>query len=316
MDEKYFTLRTGAAIPCQGFGTGVVRRYIRNKYLFVRARIRPVLSSIKHLRLHPSLKADLFAADAVRMAYRGGVRLFDTGRIYGHSEPVIGQVLREEGVRREDVFITTKVSDMDVTRAASPDTVAGNLTDSLRYLQTDYVDAYLLHWPSGDWRAIYQAMEAEYHAGRARAIGVCNFTVENFRELAEVAAVEPMICQLELHPLNSKRAVRDYCREHNILVMAHTPTGRMCEAIRACKPLQDLAAKYHKTIAQVILRWHYQNGVVPIVATTSPAHLAENQAIFDFALTESDMAAIEALDEGLVLLPGCGIDDPNYIYNL
>ena len=125
-----------------------------------------------------------------------------------------------------------------------------------------------------------------------------------------------MIHQTELHPLNSKKEIRQYCKEHGILIMAHTPTGRMGKQIRQNKTLQELANKHNKTIAQIIVRWHYQNGVVPIIATKSIKHMQENKDIFDFSLTEDDMAAIEYIDEGLVLLPGNGIDDPNYIYNL
>lgn len=310
------TLRDGTPVPFIGFGTGVVRRYTRNLPLFLRFRIRPILSSIKHLRLNGILKQDLFTKSYVKQAYREGLRFFDSGRIYAYSEKIIGECMRELVVKRSDVFILTKVSDMDVMREATPHSVAGNLDISLGYLGTDYADAYLVHWPSGDWKGIYKDMEREYERGRVRAIGVCNVTVDHLRDLAAVATVEPMIVQLELHPLNSKRALRDYAREHGILVMAHTPTGRMCEKICASKTLQELAARHGKSIAQIIIRWHYQNGVVPVVATTSAEHMRENQDIFNFELSEQEIAAIEALDEGYVLLPGCGITDPNYIYNL
>lgn len=314
--NKERTLRTGQTIPAIGFGTGVVRRYSRNPWLFMKARIRPILSSIKHVRLHPELVSDLYMPRIVDQAIQMNYRLFDCGRIYGYSEVMVGNGILRSEKRREDFFLVTKISDMDVTRSVSPNDVRGNLEDSLRYLKTSYVDAYLLHWPHGDWIDIYRQMEVLYEEGLARAIGVCNFTISRFVELEKYARIMPMICQLELHPLNTKKEVREYCKEHGILVMAHTPTGRICEKIRENKALQDLARTHKKTIAQIIIRWHYQNNVIPVIATKTPVHMCENLDIFDFSLSEEEMQMVEAQNEGYVMLPGNGIDDPNYIYNL
>ena len=316
MNEESVLLRNGKTIPAVGFGTGVVLRYSRNPLLFLRSRMRAVLSSIKHRRLSPGLKSDLYMKRTVKQAIQMGYRLFDCGRIYGYSEVVVGRGVDASAKAREDFFLVTKVSDMDVVRHASPNDVRGNLMDSLRYLGTSYVDAYLLHWPHGDWIDIYRQMEDLHDEGLVHAIGVCNFTVAHFTELEKHARVMPMVCQLELHPSNTKKAIREYCKEHGIVVMAHTPTGRMCERIRQNKVLQELAHRHGKTIAQIILRWHYQNNVVPIVATQNPVHMRENLDVFDFSLSEEEMQMIEAQDEGYVILLGNGIDDPNYIYNL
>lgn len=310
------TLRTGQTIPAIGFGTGVVRRYSRNPWLFMKTRTRYILSSIKHLRVHPELVSDLYMPRIVDQAIQMNYRLFDCGRIYGYSEVMVGNGILRSEKRREDFFLVTKISDMDVTRSVSPNDVRGNLEDSLCYLKTSYVDAYLLHWPHGDWIDIYRQMEVLYEEGLARAIGVCNFTISHFVELEKYARIMPMICQLELHPLNTKKEVREYCKEHGILVMAHTPTGRICEKIRENKALQDLARTHKKTIAQIIIRWHYQNNVIPVIATKTPVHMCENLDIFDFSLSEEEMQMVEAQNEGYVMLPGNGIDDPNYIYNL
>ena len=303
-------------VPAIGFGTGVVKRYTRNPYLFAKVYLRYILSSVKHRKLHKNLYSDLHMSDIVAAAVRENYRLFDSGRIYAYSEPSIGKGLAKAKIAREEIFLTTKISDMDITRECSPKTVEGNLANSLRYLNTEYIDAYLLHWPHGDWTDIYHQMEAVYRKGLARAIGVCNFQMEHFRQLERSSTVRPMLCQLELHPLHSRREIREYCDAHDIVIMAHTPTGRMCEKIRTNPVLQELAEKYSKTIAQIILRWHYQNGVVPVVATTSPAHMRENRDIFDFDISSEDMEKIEGIDEQYVMLPGNGIDDPNYIYNL
>lgn len=319
MDEKAFKLRNGVEVPFIGFGTGVVKRYSRNTPLFIRARIRPVLSAVKHLsykKLHSVYQQDFSMDKVIDKALTEGYSLYDTGRIYGHSEVEIGKALVRNHLQRKHLFISTKISDMDLFRKCSPSDVAGNLRLSLKYLHTDYLDAYLLHWPHGNWLDIYKQMEDIYKKNIIRAIGVCNFNMEHFKLLEEHCTIMPMIHQTELHPLNSKKEIRQYCKEHGILIMAHTPTGRMGKQIRQNKTLQELANKHNKTIAQIIVRWHYQNGVVPIIATKSIKHMQENKDIFDFSLTEDDMAAIEYIDEGLVLLPGNGIDDPNYIYNL
>ena len=162
----------------------------------------------------------------------------------------------------------------------------------------------------------YRQIENIYEAGLARSIGVCNFHLEHFLRLEQCCRIMPMLHQTELHPLNSKKEIREYCKKNGIVIMAHTPTGRMCEMIRQNAVLKELAKKYNKTIAQIIVRWHYQNGIVPIIATKSAAHMKENADIFDFALSASDMDMIESIDRGEVLLPGNGMDDPRYIWNL
>jgi len=316
LEKALYKLVTGVEVPAIGFGTGVVRAYSRNPALFLRRRIRPLLSSIKHMRMHRQFYSDLYMDRVVEKAIQKGYRLFDSGRIYGWSEPMIGRGINRSGIDREELFLVSKISDMDLTRKTSPDTVLDNLKISLRYLRADYLDAYLLHWPHGDWVSIYKEMESAYDEGLVRAIGVCNFHMEHFQELEAHAKYMPMICQTELHPLNSKKELRTYCRDHGILMIAHTPTGRMCERIRNSKVLRELARVHNKTIAQIIVRWHYQNGVVPIIATMSGEHMQENQDIFDFELTSAEMDSIEGMDERYVMLPGNGIDDPRYIYNL
>ena len=319
MQDKRFILRNGVEIPFIGFGTGVVKRYIRKPSLFVKWRVRPVLGGARRLYfkgVYKFLQQDFGMGRVIAEAISKGYTLMDTGRIYGHSEVEIGKAVISSNVKRSDFFINTKVSDMDLFRECSPDDVEGNFRLSLKYLQTDYVDGYLLHWPHGNWLDIYRQMEDIYEAGLARSIGVCNFHLEHFMRLEQSCRVMPMLHQTELHPLNSKKEIRQYCKKNGILIMAHTPTGRMCNMIRQNEILKKLAEKHNKTIAQIIVRWHYQNGVVPIIATQSTVHMDENMDIFDFELSESDMDMIESIDQGEVLLKGNGIDDPKYIWNL
>ena len=257
---------------------------------------------------------DIFASKIIKNAYNSGIKLFDSGRIYGYSEKFIGNALN--GINRETFSIVTKVSDMDIERSVSPNTVEGNLADSLRYLRSDYVDCYLLHWAHGNWVNIYLDMEKMYKSGKAKSLGVCNFAISDFEILAKRCTVWPHVCQTELHPFNSKPQLQLYCREHSIALMAHTPTGRMCEKIVNNEVLRSIAQKYNKTIAQIIIRWHVQNQIIPIIATVSKNHMVENLNIFDFELSTNDMANIQSLDENYVILKSNGIDNPKYIYNL
>jgi 2,5-diketo-D-gluconic acid reductase len=124
-----------------------------------------------------------------------------------------------------------------------------------------------------------------------------------------------MIIQNEIHPLNTQVEIRKYCKENNILLMAHTPTARMGEEIKNNDVLNGLANKYNKSIAQIIIRWHYQNGIIPIISTTNRLHMMENNNIFDFELSSNEMDSIDSLDRNYFLIKTRGIDDPNYKYN-
>lgn len=312
--ENYIELSNGYKIPPISYGTGVIKKYSRNKFQYIKANIRPLLSTIKHMKLSKVWVMDFKGEEIIKEAYDVGFRMFDSGRIYGHSELVIGNALKN--IDRDGYFLTTKISDMDIERELSPNTVKENFDNSLKYLNTDHADLYLLHWPYGNWIDIYKGIEEEYKKGRTKAIGVCNFKVENFEKLAKECEITPHVCQTELHPLNSKKDIREYCKKHNIVLMAHTPTGHMIEQIKTNKTLNELAKKYDKSLAQIILRWHIQNGVIPVVWTTDKEHMKQNLDIFDFSLSKEDMEKIESLDEGFVVLNSDGIDDPKYIYNL
>ncbi|WP_251212535.1 aldo/keto reductase [Adlercreutzia murintestinalis] len=303
-----------ASIPFIGFGTGVVRRYSRNRMLRIKTVAKRTLIALKNRRPSKEALIDRHMDKIVKDAYECGFRMFDAGRIYGYCEQMIGQGLH--GIDRSSYFLTTKVSDMDLSRPCSSGDVSGNLGDSLRYLQTEYVDAYLLHWPHGNWEDIYHQMEREYKEGRARHLGVCNFGVNDLERLWGVCEVAPTFNQIECNPYHSQSDVRLWCAEHNVRVMAHTPTFRMRQEIASEPVLTGLAREKGKTVAQIILRWHYQNDVIPIVSTTSHEHLKEDVDIMGFDLSDDEMNLIDSLDKGQSLFAGIGIDDPLYVYNL
>lgn len=297
-----------------GFGVSIVNRFTRNRMLHFKDTMMGVLSSVKHMKLSPTLTYRRNAHKIVRGAYDAGFRIFDTARIYGFSEAELGKGL--SGIPRENYFICTKVSDMDLTRMGGASDVRGNLMNSLADLQMDYVDLYLLHWPSGDWVDMYAQMCELHKEGLARNIGVCNFSLEHFAELEKHPDLEmPSYCQIESHPLYHNQEVIDYCAQKGIRVIAHTPTGRMCPEIRRNTVIREIGEKYGMSVAQVILRWHMQRGIIPITHTKSLQHINENTAVRQFTLSEEEMRRIDSVETGKKFFTKIGIDNPNYAFN-
>lgn len=309
--DKSYVLDNGLTLPWISFGTGVVWKYVRNKKLFLKVNFREVLSSVKHLELNRELKGNLFCKKYLGQAYDVGFRMFDTGRIYGYSEKYIGETVAQ----KDGTILVTKCSAMDITRSCSPNTVKGNLEISLANLGVNCVDVYLLHWPEGDWMNYYGQIMDQYKSGKCRAYGACNLNIDHLAQIEAAGLELPMIVQTELHPLNSKCALRDYCKKHNILLEAHTPTARGSKELANTDVMKRLTRKYKKTSVQITLRWHYQNGVIPVVSTFSKEHMTENLDIFDFELTSEEIVEIESLNKDYVLLDSNGIDDSKYIYN-
>lgn len=168
--------------------------------------------------------------------------------------------------------------------------------DSLERLGLDYVDLYLVHWPvKGKTKDTWRALEKLYKDKKVRAIGVCNFHVHHFEELLKDAEIVPMVNQIELHPLLSQEPIREYCNEHNIVVEAYSPLGS--GKILNHPVIQEIAEKYNKTVAQVLLRWDIQIGVVTIPKSTHKERIYENADIYDFELTQEDMDNINALNK-------------------
>ena len=231
---------------------------------------------------------------AVRWALELGYRHVDTAAIYG-NERGVGRAIRDSGVRREDVFVTTKVWN-DAQRAGH-DAVLRAFDASLDRLGFDYVDLYLIHWPvKGRYQEAWRAVEAVYAAGRAKAIGVSNFLVHHLEDLLREAEGKPMVNQVELHPRLVHSELTDYCRRQGIVVEAWSPLmkGKAADIPQ----VRDLAQRYGKTPAQVVLRWNLQRGIVTIPKSVRRERLAENADLFDFELTPQDQDSIDRLDRG------------------
>lgn len=231
-------------------------------------------------------------AETVRVALDAGYRHIDTAQVYG-NEAQVGAAIVDSRLPREELFVTTKMNPMNHGYASTRDA----LDESLRKLRTPYLDLYLLHWPSPEKAAYlesWRACEALLAAGKSRAIGVSNLTVEDLAWLAEESATVPAVNQVELHPSFQQVALRRYHEAHGIITEAWGPIAQG-ESLRD-PTIQTLATKHGKSAAQVILRWHVQLGIVPLCKSVTPARIRENLAILDFALDDDDMRTIAALD--------------------
>jgi diketogulonate reductase-like aldo/keto reductase len=228
----------------------------------------------------------------VRFGLSIGYRLIDTAALYG-NERSIGSVLRESGVPREELFVTTKLWNTD--QGYEPALQA--FESSLDRLGMDYVDLYLVHWPlpqlmAGTW----SAMEEILASGQTRAIGVCNFLPHHLTRLLEFATVPPALDQVEFHPRLQQPDLQAFCREHGITLQAWAPVMR--GRVNDVPALKEIGARYGKTPAQVSIRWILQSGLTTIPKSVHEDRIAENADVYDFSLSEEEMLAIDGLDTG------------------
>lgn len=234
------------------------------------------------------------AESAVACALRVGYRLIDTAKIYGNEESV-GRAIAGSGVPREEIFVTTKLWNSD----QGFDSALKAFDESLARLGLDYIDLYLIHWPATDKRLdSWRALSEIYKQGRAKAIGVSNFTVRHLEELLDSSDVVPALNQIEFHPFIYKEQAEllDFCREHGILVEAYSPLAHAHGIDN--RLFLDLAEKYHRSPAQIMLRWAIEKGTVPIPKSGHPGRIEENFEVFDFELDPGDVELIDKIKHG------------------
>ncbi len=231
--------------------------------------------------------------EAVREALRVGYRSIDTAMIY-ENEAGVGRALKDSGIPREDIFLTTKVWNKD---QGYERTLAAFET-SLQKLGVDYVDLYLIHWPMPDedlYMDTWRALEQLYRDGKAKAIGVSNFHIPHLTRVLEEGTVVPAVNQIELHPFLSQEAIRTFCQKNGIVVEAWSPLMKGRDALTD-PVITDIAARHGKTPAQVVLRWHLQHDIIAIPKSVTPSRIQENLDIFDFVLSPDDMRQIDQLN--------------------
>lgn len=229
---------------------------------------------------------------AVRWALKAGYRSIDTAAIYG-NELGVGKAIQESGVKRDDIFLTTKVWNEDLRKRRTLEA----FNDSLERLGTDYVDLCLIHWPvKGCYKDAWKTLEDIYKSGKVKAIGVSNFLVNHLEDILADGHITPAVDQVEFHPYLRQPNLLTFCKKHNIQLEAWSPLMR--GKILTVPEILKLADKYQKTSAQIVLRWDLQHGVVTIPKSVHRERIFENIQIFDFELLPEHMALLDQLDQG------------------
>jgi len=240
-------------------------------------------------------------AEVVANSIEAGYRLIDTAQIYDNEAGVgegIKLGLERTGLKREDLFVTSKVWNFDMSKADAK----ASIEESLKKLQLDYVDLFLIHWP-GDkqYKEAWLALEELYKAGKIKAIGVSNFQVHHLEDLMTYATVKPVLNQIELHPKLAQHELREFGKQHDIKIQAWSPL--MQGELLDNHVIQAIADKHGKSPAQVILLWDIQNDVMLVVKSVKKSRLLSNADVFNFELDDEDMAALNAMNENLRVGP-------------
>ena len=260
MNEEFRVLSNGVKMPSIGFGTY-------------------------------KSGSDEETAKIIKYALETGYRQIDTASFYG-NEVGIGNGIKQSNIKREEIFLVTKLWNDDHGYKKTIEA----FNKSLERLQVEYIDLYLIHWPNKLNAETWRAFEDLYKEGKVKAIGVCNFKIGHLEELKKTAEIMPMVNQVELHPQSSKEYLLDYCNDNNIQLVAWSPIMR--GRIFSNELIIGLSEKYKKTIAQIVLRWNIQRGIIPIPKSSNEGRIKENLDIFDFELSADDMNAINSLNEG------------------
>ena len=254
---EYATLNNGVKMPMAGIGTFL---------------------------LTPD-EAETSALSALECGYR----LIDTANAYV-NEKAVGRAMKRSSLPREEIFLETKLWP---SLYEQPDVVE----KTLQRLDTDYIDLLLIHQPAGNYVAGYRQMEKSYKDGKVRAIGLSNFNQEQIQEILDICEVKPAVLQTEVHPYYQEKGLKFFLSEQKMYIQAWYPLGHGDKALLEEPLFTELGKKYGKSNAQIILRWHIQAGNIVIPGSKNPIHIKDNFALFDFALTDEEMARIAALDK-------------------
>lgn len=229
--------------------------------------------------------------NAVNTALKHGYRSIDTAAFY-QNEAGVGKAIKESGIPREEIFVTTKVwNDMQ-----GYENTLASFEESRKKLDLEYIDLFLIHWPvKGKFKDTWRALEKLYHEGKVRAIGVCNFKVHHLEDLLSSCEVKPVINQVEYHPRLTQKDVLQFCKENDIQLEAWAPLMR--GKILDHPVITELAEKYGKTPAQIVLRWDLEHEVVTIPKSVKEHRIIENADVFDFSLTSEEVEKIDHLNK-------------------
>ena len=229
------------------------------------------------------------AEASVLSALQCGYRLIDTANAYV-NEKAVGRAMRKSGIPRDEIFLETKLWPSFYEQEDA-------VEKTLQRLGTDYIDLLLIHQPAGNYVAGYRLMEKAYKEGKVRAIGLSNFTPEQVQEILDICEVKPAVLQTEVHPYSQEEELKAFLDKEGIVIQAWYPLGHGDKALIQEPLFTEFGKKYGKSNAQIILRWHIQAGNIVIPGSKNPAHIKDNFNLFDFALTDDEMAKITALDK-------------------
>lgn len=229
------------------------------------------------------------AEASVLSALKCGYRLIDTANAYV-NEKAVGRAMKRSGIPREEIFLETKLWPSFYEQ---PDAV----DKTLERLDTGYIDLLLIHQPAGNYIAGYKQMEKAYQEGKAKAIGLSNFNEEQIQEILSVCEVKPAVLQTEVHPYSQEKKLKAFLAKEGIVIQAWYPLGHGDRVLIEEPLFAELGKKYGKSSAQIILRWHIQDGNIVIPGSKNPAHIQDNFDLFDFSLTEEEMEKVAAMDK-------------------
>lgn len=271
---EYITLKNGVEMPMVGFGT------------------------------FPLTGGKL--VDCLKITSKCGYELYDTAGQY-FNEGDIGYCIKNGIIKRENCFLSSKVNWLQLRGRIrylflNRETVKSAYRHSCKRMNTDYLDLFLLHQPFNGMEKAYKEMIKLYEAGKVRAIGVCNFDIEELERLHDACGVYPMVNQTEISPRNSFKNIISFCKEHNIVVEAYSPFGRgnLVKELMNDPILVEIAHNHNKTVGQIVLRWIVQQGIVVIPRSTNESRIKENLNVFDFTLTDNEMSMIDSMNENRV----------------
>ena len=229
------------------------------------------------------------AENSVTHALKEGYRLIDTANAYV-NEKAVGRAFKKSGVDRSEIFLETKLWPAFYEQEDA-------VEKTLERLDTEYIDLLLIHQPAGNYVAGYRLMEKAYKEGKVKAIGLSNFNEEQIQEILDICEVRPAVLQTEVHPYDQEKKLKGFLAKSDIVIQAWYPLGHGDAALLQELVFAKLGEKYKKTPAQIILRWHIQDGNIVIPGSKDPEHIRDNFNLFDFALTEEEMAEIRELDQ-------------------
>ena len=229
------------------------------------------------------------AEASVLSALGCGYRLIDTANAYV-NEKAVGRAIKKSGVDRKDIFLETKLWPSFYEQSDAVD-------KTLERLDTDYIDLLLIHQPAGNYIAGYKLMEKAYKEGKVKAIVLSNFTPKQIQEILDACEVKPAVLQTEVHPYSQEKELKAFLSDEGIVIQAWYPLGHGDKALQQEPLFTELAKKYGKSNAQIILRWHIQSGNIVIPGSKNPEHIKSNLDLFDFSLTNEEMAKISAMDQ-------------------